>query len=273
MNSVYEYLDYRDYLKDFYEEQKRKRPLYFSYRYIGNRIGIDSSYLAKVIAKKNHISMVNALKICPYLKLSDREAHYFTLLIKHAKAKTETDRTYFLEQISVSRRLSIESFDMEKQQLFRNWYTFVIWELTHYLKIANAPEEFVRKLIPPITQQEAAEAIKLLKRLKFVELREDGTLKALSKLLFVNDTDETAIVHNLKRQVTILASEALDRFPKEEQISNHVMVSLSEKSLALIRRRVQALVKKILKLADCDQNKRRVYYFAFHGFPTTTSEH
>jgi uncharacterized protein (TIGR02147 family) len=44
MKSIFEYLDYRDFLKDFYEEKKAQRS-FFSYRLFGAKIGLDACYL------------------------------------------------------------------------------------------------------------------------------------------------------------------------------------------------------------------------------------
>ena len=55
MKSVFDYLDYRTFLKDYYDEQK-ERHFYFSYRYFGSKTGIDPSYLLKIILKARHLS-------------------------------------------------------------------------------------------------------------------------------------------------------------------------------------------------------------------------
>ncbi|MBN1982957.1 MAG: TIGR02147 family protein [Chitinivibrionales bacterium] len=272
MKSIYDYMDYREYLRDYYEEQKQKRPLSFSYRSLSRRIAIDSSYLAKVIAGKKHFSTALIPKISTFFKFSDKETHYFSLLMYYAKAKNEADRTYFLEQLSSSRAPSIEYFNLDKQQILYNWHPLVIWEMLHYVKIKDDPDELARRLVPDVSRQDAAKAIALLKELGFVEVQADGTLKALGKTLFVNRTTTSPAIHNLKKQVTTLALQALDRFANEELLSSYALVSLSDKSLEIIRGRVKALIKKIFKLAECEQKDRRVYQFAFHGFPVTIKD-
>lgn len=272
MKSIYEYMDYREYLKDYYEHQKQNRPAYFSYRYLSRRMGIDSSYLAKVIAKKKHLSIALVPKICSYLKLSDKETHFFSLLLYFAKAKNDKDRNYFFEQVSTSRISSIESFNLREQPLLRKWYFLVVWELLQFKRIPDDPEELVRWMLPTITREEAGEAIALLKEFRFVETQGDGFLRALPKTFLINDTMRTQTIENHKKQVTMLALQALDRFAPEEQIATYAMVSLSEKSLQIMRKRIYALSKKLFKLADCEQENRRVYHFALHGFPATVKD-
>ena len=40
--------DYRDYLKEYYDRRKSEMPLY-SYRMMGDKLGLDSSYLYRVL--------------------------------------------------------------------------------------------------------------------------------------------------------------------------------------------------------------------------------
>jgi len=54
MPDLFTYLEYRDYLKDAYEERRKLQP-YFSYRFIGNKVGMDSSYLTRLFQKKLHL--------------------------------------------------------------------------------------------------------------------------------------------------------------------------------------------------------------------------
>ncbi|MCX7727831.1 MAG: hypothetical protein N2053_13415, partial [Chitinispirillaceae bacterium] len=44
MKSIKSYFEYRDYLQDFYIEKKRETP-FFSLRYMGSKVGVDTSHL------------------------------------------------------------------------------------------------------------------------------------------------------------------------------------------------------------------------------------
>ena len=45
MKKIFEYLDYQEYLRDFYASHKQENP-YFSYRYMGRRLSLDPGFLA-----------------------------------------------------------------------------------------------------------------------------------------------------------------------------------------------------------------------------------
>ena len=46
--NVFEYTDYRKFLKDYYEDNKGKKP-YFSYRYLSKKAGINASAFFKYV--------------------------------------------------------------------------------------------------------------------------------------------------------------------------------------------------------------------------------
>ena len=53
MNLFLDTADYRDLLKSYYERRKKEMPLY-SYRMMGEKLGLDSSFLFRVLQKKHH---------------------------------------------------------------------------------------------------------------------------------------------------------------------------------------------------------------------------
>ncbi len=76
MRSVFDYLDYRDLLKDAYEEHKAALPL-FSYRMMGDRLGLDGSYVFRILQKNLHLPARCQMRTAEYLGLTGRAADYF----------------------------------------------------------------------------------------------------------------------------------------------------------------------------------------------------
>ncbi len=52
---VTSYLDYRVFLRDFYEFRKEEDP-FFSYRFIARKVGLDHGYIIKLLQEKVHIA-------------------------------------------------------------------------------------------------------------------------------------------------------------------------------------------------------------------------
>src|SRR4051812_15317774 len=98
MKSVFEYLDYRVYLKDFYDEKKGLQS-FFSYRLFGNKVGVDPSYLAKVFLKCRHIADESIGSFIAFCGLKDKEAEYFEAMVYFIKAKSHKQSKLYFEKL------------------------------------------------------------------------------------------------------------------------------------------------------------------------------
>lgn len=77
MNLFLDTADYRDLLKSYYERRKKEMPLYL-YRMMGEKLGLDSSFLFRVLQKKLHLPVHALQKTKEMLasgKLSLMDAH------------------------------------------------------------------------------------------------------------------------------------------------------------------------------------------------------
>lgn len=55
MPEVLDYLEYREYLKDWFVETKKDNP-FTSYRYLGQKTGVDPAWLVRVFQKEGHLN-------------------------------------------------------------------------------------------------------------------------------------------------------------------------------------------------------------------------
>ena len=71
MVDVLEYLEYRDFLKDWFAESKKDNP-FTSYRYLSQKTGVDPAWLVRVFQKGGHLnedSLPVFIRLC---KLDDQ---------------------------------------------------------------------------------------------------------------------------------------------------------------------------------------------------------
>ena len=102
--------DYRDFLKEYYDRRKAEMPFY-SYRMMGDKLGLDSSYLYRVLQKKQHLPAHALPAAKEILNLSGREAEYFDLLFSAAVTKDKNKREELMESTKN------EVMSMLKQQI------------------------------------------------------------------------------------------------------------------------------------------------------------
>lgn len=110
MKTLFEYLEYRDYLKDHYDCNKRQYP-FFSYRYISGKTGLDASFYVKVLQKQMHISDRAVTPLADFLKLNKREIEYFKLLVRFNRAKQQDKTKLYFEKLIELREPRINTLD------------------------------------------------------------------------------------------------------------------------------------------------------------------
>ena len=93
MRPLKEYLEYRNYLKDYYEESKIEKP-YFSFRYIENKVSINASHLVKIFQKQRHIGNKSIEVFIKFCNLKGSDAEYFASLVHFNKSKSDRESRF-----------------------------------------------------------------------------------------------------------------------------------------------------------------------------------
>ena len=77
MKSVLSYIDYRQFLKDLYDEKKRTTR-FFSARYFAQKAGLSSaSFLREFITGKKNLGKQTVEKFISAIELNGKEARFF----------------------------------------------------------------------------------------------------------------------------------------------------------------------------------------------------
>lgn len=95
---IFNYLDYRKYLSDYYAWAKSTRP-FFSYQYMAMKAGMDTSNLAKVLTGKCHVPEKVEGKFRTICDFNEQEQEYFQIMVQWAKAKNENQAALLLEKL------------------------------------------------------------------------------------------------------------------------------------------------------------------------------
>ena len=88
MASIYKYLNYRDFLRDVFVEQKQlQHPL--THRAVLQKMRITSTgFLSNVIAGKKNLTREMGGKLGKVLRLARREQKYFAFMVSYTQAKS-----------------------------------------------------------------------------------------------------------------------------------------------------------------------------------------
>jgi uncharacterized protein (TIGR02147 family) len=267
---VFDYLEYRKLLKDLYEARKSVNS-YFSYRFIGQRVGFSSAgFFTNIIAGKRNISNTIIFKFSELFKFNRKEAEYFELLVNYDQAEDHNRKRYYFERLLAMRKSTVHELTAAQYRYFDNWYNVTVRELLNYYKFTGNFEELAKKLDPPITAKEAKKAVQLLEKLDLIRKDEDGTYSVTDKTITTVPQIPLVAVHNFQLACMELAKEAIDRFPYNERSISTLTLSVSEESFRSITEKLAAFRREVLELVKNDQDLiNRVYQFNFQIFPMT----
>lgn len=269
MESVFCYLDYRDFLKDHYSDAKRRHS-YFSFRYVSAKTGIDASFYVKVINKQKHISEKRLVPLLDFLKLSPKERDYFAILVQYNRTKNRAVEKELFSKLMTLKNGSGEL--VENFSYFAKWYTIPVRELLSFYHFNGDYEALAAAVTPPITAAEAKGAIKTLRSLKMVKKDEKGFLRPSDAIVTTGDQWQSIAISQFQKKMIDLAQEAVDTLPKEKRDISTLTVSTSQACLELIREKLAITRKEILEMVAREEEVDAVYQINLQVFPLTSAE-
>ncbi len=268
MVNIYDYLDYRKFLKEYYEEKKGEDPS-FSHRFVASAVGFDASTFTKVINKKRNLSLKLAAKLSRLLKFKKKEADYFNLLILFDQADNHEEKKLYFEQILTFRALKVKTLDAEEYKYFEKWYYIAIRELLGFYKFNDDFNGLASSLTPPIMPKEAKKAIKQLEILGLIYKNAEGFYMPTDQHVSTGDEWESIAISNYQLSTLRLAVEAINRFPREIIDFSTMTLKLSKAGYALLREKIKQMRKELAALESSDSEAMSVYQINVNVFPLT----
>jgi uncharacterized protein (TIGR02147 family) len=268
MKPLKEYLEYRDFLKDFYEEHKTGSP-FFSFRYIGNKVSINASHLVKIFQKQRHIGNKSIDVFIKFCNLSATDAEYFANLVRFNKSKSDRDTRLYYEKLLALKSVRSHSIEKSQYEFYTKWYYSAILTLLDFYPFKDDYKALAAKLSPPISEGNAKKAIELLETLGFITRKPDGGYSLTNKIVTSGDQCRSIAVKAFQEETMRLANESLHRHPKEKRNISTVTITIAESDLGEINDIIKDFRETLLKFAHEKTNPDSVYQLNIQLFPLT----
>jgi uncharacterized protein (TIGR02147 family) len=266
MESIYHYQDYRVYLRDHYERCAGKNAR-FSLRSFALKIGLNVSNLTRILKGERNISEATAERLVVYLKLRDREAEYFRLLVRYNQARSPADKRALYDGIRSFRKTRLRNLGPEYDEYFTQWYNIALRELINILPRKLKSTDIARLLIPSPEPNDIRKSFNLLLRLGLVRQHPDGTLELPEKLVATPDEWTSTTIHTFQMAMAELGRQALDRFPKQDRNISTFTLSLSPEGFAKTVKALERVQQEIAEIAGSDAGPDRVFELNLQLFP------
>jgi uncharacterized protein (TIGR02147 family) len=270
LNSIFDYLDYREFLKDHYEANKARNPFH-SFRFISSKTGLDSSFYVKVLQKQMHLSLKSLPCLINFLNLNKKESEYFTLLVRFNRADKKEEMKRCFENIIEFRNLRTNTLDAKKYEYFSKWYYVVIRELLNFTEFDGNYKALAMKLNPPISESEAKKAIDLLCKLGLIRKNNEGFHELTEQFVTTGESWNSIAVENFQREMLHLAEDSINNIQKNNRETSTITVSISWECFKAMKERLREVRKELLEMAKIEREPDGVFQINFQIFPLTSS--
>lgn len=265
--SIYEYSDYRSFLKSAHAALKESDSKY-SHRFIAEKVGASAGgWFSNVISGRIALTGTYRIKLSRFLQLNSHECDYFDYLVGYEHASSVEEKRIIMQKIIAHKGVQPKVIGKDQFDFYSRWYISAIRELLFVYDFSDDYSELAKMLMPKITKSEAKTAIHLLLEMNLIEKNSAGSLKP-SAVTIKADT-RFQIVHwaNQMESKGNLGIEAITRFNRDERNISEVFVPLSEESYSSVVSEIETLRKRILALSAEDLKCNRVYQCNIQLFP------
>lgn len=273
------YVDYREFLKDFFEFKKKEtmgqlRP--YSFSDFSAAADIKSpNYLKLIIEGQRNLSSEMCRKFGKAMKLSREDLQEFEALVDYGQAKDPLERNLYLKKLSELRTKKdvadgkVIQEDLEKVP---NWLSWVIYSMTDLAEL-KADTKILRDLLQEkASEEQIKKALDKLIRDQEVEVTESGLIKKRNNIISKADKIPTALVRKLQAELVYLGLESLHRDdPTERELSGFTL-AMTEKEYEWVRFELRKMRKHIQATLQSNRESspgERVYQVNIQLFPVT----
>ncbi len=267
------FLDYREYLRAYYEAAKANMPA-FSYRYFSRKAGFTSpNFLKLVIEGKRNISADSVERFAVALKLSESERRFFGDLVAFNQATSAQEKNKAFERVSASRRFrKARRLEHGYFMYLSRWYYPAIREMVARADFIEDPAWIAGQLLPPIAPRQAQEGLEMLLELGLLSRDECGKLHRGEASVTTGHEVRSLAIVNYHRQMLERASESIELVSREHRDISALTVCIAPERVADFKARIHAFWEVLMELGDSDERPTRVYQLNMQFFPLNQVE-
>lgn len=272
MNCIYEYLDYRLYLRNYYEDQKRSNPG-FSYRLWADRAGFKAKdFILRVMRGESRLSGESAHALAKAMNLSPAETRYFKEMMRYNQAKTFKEQELYYGRLhrqhvrfkprSAGRVLTHHYFEF-----YSEWYHSAIRSLINSYGFKGDYEWLARNVYPAISTSKARKSVALLEKLRLIQRDASGAYHLTDADVTTGDEVKRGALQRFYRTGMELMANALEKLPLDRRNISGMTVGISAASYLKVLEKIRTCRQEIALLVNEDKTPDRVYQVNFHVFP------
>jgi uncharacterized protein (TIGR02147 family) len=272
MNTIYEYLDFRTYLKDYYDYHKKSDPR-FSYRIWADRAGFKAKdFILRVIRGGSRLSAESTASLTRAMDLSGSETQYFTNMVGYAQAKAFSDREQYYamlrsQHVRFKSKSDTRVLPHDCFEFYSEWYHSAVRSLINSYGFKGNYEWLAENVFPAISIVKARKSVVLLEKLGLIEKDESGSYHVSDAVLTTGDEVKKGALLRFYLAGMELMKNALEKLPLDKRNISGVTLGISETTYCKMVDKIKKFRQEMIHMAKEDQSPDRVYQVNVHLFP------
>lgn len=268
MKAIYEYLDYRRYMQEFYEE--RKRCSAFSWREFSHLAGFSSSnYMKLVCDGKTRLSRVGVDRVAMAMELEGSAKEYFAQMVVFADSDDEAKKNAALKRMrELAKENKVRTLSADAYAYFSEWYNPVLRELAP-MNPGAKPMELSKLCYPEISATEIRKTLDFLIQMGLLKKHDEYHYEQTEKVVMGVAGMVPPAMRPMHRQMAKLAMDAIDNVPVEDRSFAGATMGISRDTYRRIACEAEKFRQKVVAIASEDKHGEQVYRLNLQLFPLT----
>jgi uncharacterized protein (TIGR02147 family) len=264
--SIWNYFDYKQFLRDFYSHKKRLNPG-FSYRGFARKAGYQSPGLYLAVAngaRRMTPSLIQKFLVA--MGMPSGESLYFEAMVNYGQCEgEEAAKEYFRRMVSLTPPRA-RKLDASHNSYFGNWHNIAVREAVNAIETRENLDELVAFVSPLITREQAAEAIRALCALGLIEFNESRIWRPCERSVASSQAVDQAALRKYQKSMVELSLPAF-KLPGTERNLSCITCSLSRAGFQAVSRKIDHFRRELMETVRADKNVTGVYQINFQLFP------
>lgn len=258
-NSVYQYVDYRAFLRELIQSRKQTDRTFSLGRLSRKAPGFSKAYLSLILSGKRNVSSAKIAALGQAVDLEGDHLRYFQSLVRFNQAKTAEEKRFFFERMMEARpRTEARLLEQDQYEVLRNWHCLVLRELVRLPDFDPQPAAISARCRGRLSPSEAKDALDLLVRTGLVARTDAGEYKAGEETLRTSDEVRSIAVQQYHESCLELGKQALRQDPLESREFASVNFALTEDQVQWVKRRLKDLRDEVGGLPVQGGERRKV---------------
>jgi uncharacterized protein (TIGR02147 family) len=273
------YLDYRKYLKDYYDFRVKtdegRRP--YSYAVFSAAADIKSpNYLKLIVEGKRNLSLDMALKFAKALQFNKIDSDEFVLLVMYnqsSDAVTRNKNFIELNNMRVQKKIQRGELNAKTWEKMPTWLVWTLYSMVDQANVNFDPLELTQALGNRAAPEEIQESLRQLFNSGVLKRDEmSGEIKKSRELMSSAQDVPIDLVRKLQTDLIYLGLESLYKDNPVDREIGAATLSLTEEEFNQIKFEIRQLRKRVSKDIQAkrmNSKGERLYQLNLQFFPVT----